>query len=67
MMLLYIVEKSKENFTKQYQLKVGRVRRFHHVAAHPGDKTIIYSTMTNGIKINLITTRDFKMVLEMLD
>ena len=42
----------------------SRVRRFQHVSAHPSDKAIIYSTMTDGIKINSITVRDVKIVLQ---
>ena len=60
------VENSKKNFTKRDQLRVHRVRRFQHVAAHPSDETIIYSSMTNGIRNNPITKRDVKMALEML-
>ena len=58
------VEQSKNNFTTRDQLNASRVKRFQHVAAHPIDKTIIYSTMTDGIKINSITVRDVKIVLQ---
>jgi hypothetical protein len=36
------------------------------VAAHPSDETIIYSTVTNGIKNSPITKRDVKMAYDML-
>jgi hypothetical protein len=60
------VTKSKNNFSKQDQLKASKVRRFQHVAAHPSDQTLIYSAMTNGIKNNPITKREVVMALDML-
>jgi hypothetical protein len=60
------ITKSKNNFSKRDQSKASRVRRFQHVAAHPSDETLIYSSMTNGIKNNPITKRDIAMALEML-
>ena len=58
------IETSKKNVTTWNQLKASRVRRIQHVSAHPSNKTIIYSTMTDGIKINAITVRDVKIVLQ---
>jgi hypothetical protein len=60
------VTKSKNNFSRRDQSRASRVRRFQHVAAHPSDETLIYSSMTNGIKNNPITKQDIAMALEML-
>ena len=44
-------------------IKLGVINRRSYMT-HPSDKTIIYSTMTDGIKINSITVRDVKIVLQ---
>ena len=42
------------------------MRRFQHVAGFPSNKTILYSILRNGIKNNLMTTRDVHISNDML-
>ena len=60
------VTKSMAKFNKRYQLKGTVVQQFQHVAAHPSNSTIIYSTVTNSIKNNPITKQDVLKAVEIL-
>ena len=48
------------------QKKAHRTRRFQHVGGHTSDATIVYSSVTNGIKNSPITQRGVKVALDML-
>ena len=60
------VANSKRHFSKRDQVKAKLVRRFQHVSGHPSDETLVYSSITNGIRNSPITKEDVLMTLRQL-
>ena len=60
------IKESKKRFLERDQKKAKLVRRHQHVGGHHSDATLIYSSVTNGIKNSPITKQDIEMALDML-
>lgn len=60
------VEQSEKCFSERDKKKASLVKRFQHVGGHHSGDTIMYPTVTDGIKYSPITKQDIKMALDVL-
>ena len=61
-----IVEGSKSNFSKIYQIRGDKVRRLQHADAFTSDQTLTCSVVTNGMRNNPISRRDIDVCNKIL-